>query len=45
MWITRFLVGLLLLAAVSAEKDYTDLVTHLKQSIENETGIFYHAAY
>jgi hypothetical protein len=45
MWLTRIVLVLLALSAVQAEKDYTDLVTHLKENIENKTGIFYHSAY
>lgn len=45
MWFIKIVTIFLILSAVTAEKDYTDLVTHLKDSIEDKNGSFYHAAY
>ncbi len=42
--IIPLLLGTLLLGAY-AEKDYTDLVTYLKESIENPKLPFYHSAW
>lgn len=44
MLVKLFLL-VLLLTAVSAEKDYTDLVKFLKDQIQNKSSPFYHSAY
>jgi carboxypeptidase Q len=43
--VIRFIVAVLLLTAVCAEKDYTDFVKSLKTNIEDKTLDFYHSAY
>jgi len=43
--ICRLLIIGLVLSVVFAEKDYTDLVTFLKNKILDKNGPFYHSAY
>lgn len=43
--IIRVIVALLLLGAIAAEKDYSDVVQLLKRKIEDKSGEFWHSAY